>query len=128
MPSRFLQNISLAVLSLQSFDCVRSPETVPSTSTTVSIATPTIQCDMCVEAITTAVKALPGVDSVGVDLNTKVTVVRFSPSSLTQTEVEESIAKAGYDANGKARDPRAHEDLPACCQVPSEDAAKNSGT
>ncbi len=98
--------------------CSGTPEQTPPSMTTISITTPTIQCDMCVETITTAVKAVAGVDSVGVDLDAKVTVVRFASTTATQAQVEDAIVKAGYDANGKQRDMKAYDGLPGCCKLP----------
>lgn len=118
LPSRSLTYSAISLLGLLA--CSRSPEQTTPPMTTVSIATPTIQCDMCVETITTAVTGVAGVDSVGVDLSARVTVVRYATTTVTQAQVEDAIVSAGYDANGKKRDMKAYEALPGCCKLPDE--------
>ena len=84
------------------------------------ISVPTIQCQMCVETIQTAVKKVEGVISVTVDLKEKMAHVNFDAAKTTQEKIEKAIAAAGYDANNIKRDEEAHAKLPACCQLKRE--------
>ena len=80
------------------------------------ISVPTIQCQMCVETIQSAVKKVEGVISVTVDLKEKMAHVNFDAAKTSQEKIEKAIAAVGYDANNLKRDEAAHAKLPACCQ------------
>jgi periplasmic mercuric ion binding protein len=84
------------------------------------ISVPTIQCQMCVETIQTAVKKVEGVTSVNVDLKEKMAHVNFDAAKTSQEKIEKAIAAAGYDANNIKRDEAAYAKLPACCQLKRE--------
>jgi copper ion binding protein len=88
------------------------------------IKVPTIQCESCVKNVKTALQELEGVKTASVDLKTKVAQVSFDPASLTLADLENAIAKAGYDANDTKRDSLAYEDLDACCKLPEDRASK----
>jgi copper chaperone CopZ len=94
------------------------------TASQVDIKVPTIQCESCVKNVKIALQELEGVKTAAVDLNTKVAQVSFDPANLTLADLENAIAKAGYDANDTKRDSLAYEDLDACCKLPEDQASK----
>jgi periplasmic mercuric ion binding protein len=103
-------------LGVALFACQKSEQAA--TASQVDIKVPTIQCQSCVKNVKTALQKLEGVKTASVDLKTKVAQVSFDPASLTLADLENAIAKAGYDANDTKRDSLAYEDLDACCKVP----------
>ncbi len=94
------------------------------TASQVDIKVPTIQCESCVKNVKTALQKLEGVKTASVDLKTKVAQVSFDPANLTLADLENAIAKAGYDANDTKRDSLAYEDLDACCKLPEDRSSK----
>ena len=82
------------------------------------IKLPTMQCMMCKENIETALKDVDGVKAVEVDSKKKLARVTFLPAKINLEQVEITITKAGYDANGRKADPKAYAKLGGCCQVP----------
>jgi copper chaperone len=63
---------------------------------TLTYSVPGMSCGHCRAAITTEVTAVPGVDSVDVDLDTKL--VRISGENLDGAAIVAAIDEAGYDA------------------------------
>jgi copper ion binding protein len=57
---------------------------------------PDVSCDHCVAAITQELGKLPGVQDVGVDLETKLVTVRHD-GSVSDADVRAGIEEAGYD-------------------------------
>jgi len=60
------------------------------------LSVPDISCEHCVNAINGALKDLPGVEAVSTDIPTKKVHVRFDPSQVTLTKVEEILDDIGY--------------------------------
>jgi copper chaperone len=68
--------------------------------TELSYAVPGVSCDHCRQAISTEVGRVAGVDTVEVDLERKVVVVRGD--AFADGEVRAAIDDAGYDVAGPA--------------------------
>ncbi|MDZ7359559.1 MAG: heavy-metal-associated domain-containing protein [candidate division KSB1 bacterium] len=115
-----MQKIMVLILTLSVLlvACQKSEQTA--TASQADIKVPTIQCEICAKNVKTALEALQGVKTASVDLTTKVAQVSFDPGNLTLADLENAIAKAGYDANDTKRDPLAYEDLDACCKLPED--------
>jgi copper chaperone len=56
-----------------------------------------MSCEHCVNAITKAVKALPGIAKVAVDLAAKSVVVEYDSSQTTLDKIKAEIEEQGYD-------------------------------
>ncbi len=82
-----------------------------------SIKISTARCQNCVSTIEKAVKKVDGVSSVQVDLDKKITHVHYQEEKTSVEKLEQAIAEAGYDANDVKRNEKAHDNLPACCQL-----------
>lgn len=82
-----------------------------------TIAVPTIQCSMCVNTITKALKADDGVSAVEVNLDEKTTTVEYDQKKTDLKRLEKAIAATGYDANDTKRDPKAYDKLSPCCKM-----------
>jgi copper chaperone CopZ len=65
-------------------------------SETITYSVPGISCGHCRDAITAEVTALDGIESVNVDLDTKL--VRISGEHLDDAALVAAIDEAGYEA------------------------------
>lgn len=83
---------------------------------TTTISTPSIMCGMCVSTIKKTVSAVEGVYDVEVDLQKKITTVKFNKTKLDITTLEKFISDAGYDANETPRNRESYNSLPDCCK------------
>jgi copper chaperone CopZ len=81
------------------------------------ISVPTAQCGSCAKTINAALDKVEGVDDVYVNIKEKKVHVHYADAKVKVAELEKAIAEAGYDANDVKRDEKAHENLPACCQM-----------
>ena len=120
-----MKTIALAASILLLASCAQheNQQETPEVST-VSIAIPSAQCSMCDGAITKALKEAEGVQEATVDLEAKTVSVTFSAASLSLSDLENVITKAGYVANDKPADPEAYENLPGCCKLPDDEGEK----
>lgn len=83
---------------------------------TTTISTSSIMCGMCVTTIEKVVSGVDGVENVKVDLEKKITTVKFDKAKLDIAALEKSISDAGYDANEIPRNREAYDGLPGCCK------------
>jgi copper chaperone CopZ len=74
------------------------PGGIETTEETLIYSVPGVSCEHCRAAISTAVGAVRGVDSVDVDLDGKRVTVRGS--GLDDAAVRAAIDEAGYDVQG----------------------------
>ena len=65
-------------------------------SETVSYRVPGMTCEHCKAAVMTEISAVPGVESVAVDLDTKL--VKVSGHPLEDAALRAAIDEAGYEA------------------------------
>jgi copper chaperone len=63
--------------------------------TTITYSVPGVHCAHCEQAIKTSVSAVEGVESIDVDLDTKLVTVRGS--ELSDESLRAAIDDAGYD-------------------------------
>lgn len=85
---------------------------------TVTIKLSSMQCEMCVENITKAIKKVDGVVKVSVNLEKKKATVTYNSDKTNKNEIESAITSAGYDANDKSANTSAYEKLHSCCKRP----------
>ncbi|CAN5398090.1 hypothetical protein BH23ACT3_BH23ACT3_15760 [soil metagenome] len=67
------------------------------TTDVLTLTFPDMTCDHCVEAVTASVKPLAGVDTVEIDLDTKLVVVRGT--DVDRDAVVAAIDDAGFDVS-----------------------------
>ena len=84
---------------------------------TAKINTPSMVCGTCAKNIEKAAYHVEGVKEVNVDVDQKTVEVRFIPVRTNVGAIEEAISGAGYDANGRKRNPDAYEKLEKCCKI-----------
>jgi copper chaperone CopZ len=66
------------------------------TMETVTYTAPAISCAHCQRTIEGAVRALPGVQSVHVEIPTKTVTISFDPAQATRSQIEATLDEEGY--------------------------------
>ena len=87
---------------------------------TVSIKTPTVQCDKCKERIESYMIREEGVQKVNVDYKRKITKVTFVAERTNIDNIKTAIANIGYDADEITANEESYKKLPHCCQKPDD--------
>jgi mercuric ion binding protein len=87
---------------------------------TVTINTPSVQCDMCKKKIEDYLKYEEGVTKVLVNPKQKKTTVTYLTDRTNLENIKTAIANVGYDAEDIKATKDAYDKLPACCKKPSK--------
>jgi periplasmic mercuric ion binding protein len=87
---------------------------------TVTIKTPTVQCESCKNRIEGYLKREDGVQKATVDFKRKTTKVTFVAERTNIENIKTAIANAGYDADDVTADTEAYKKLPKCCKKPED--------
>ena len=91
---------------------------------TVTISTPTVQCNMCKKKIEEVLMRYDGIMKVNVNVKKKTTFVKFITDRSNKEIIKAGIANAGYDANEIAANPDMYNMLPKCCKKPEDTPKK----
>lgn len=86
---------------------------------TVTIKTPTVQCEMCKKKVEDFLKREEGVTKSVVDYKRKTTKVTYWTDRTNIENIKTAIANVGYDADDVTANPESYERLPKCCKKPS---------
>ena len=62
----------------------------------IVLSVPDISCEHCVNAISGALKDVPGVEAVNTDIPTKKVHLRYDPNQVTLAKVEDILDDIGY--------------------------------
>ena len=73
-------------------------------------------CDMCKTALEKAMAYEKGVKAAELDVASKMLTIVYQPDKTTVEKLRQAVARAGYDADSVAADPRAYQRLPDCCR------------
>ncbi len=87
---------------------------------TVTIKTPTVQCEMCKKTIENYLKRVDGIAFVNVKYKQKQAVVKYYTDRTNEEAIKAHIANAGYDANEIQSNPDSYKLLPKCCKKPED--------
>jgi copper chaperone CopZ len=87
---------------------------------TVSIKTPTVQCESCKTRIEKYMIRETGVQKVNVDYKRKITKVTFVTDRTNVENIKTAIANAGYDADDVTANEETYKKLPLCCKKPED--------
>lgn len=87
---------------------------------TVTIKTPTVQCESCKQRIENTLAREEGVAKTVVNYKNKTTKVTFWTERTNIENVKTAIANAGYDADDVTANPEAYKKLPMCCKKPED--------
>lgn len=92
---------------------------------TAEISISTVQCGTCSKTIKKALNKIDGVITVDVDIKNKKATITYNDSKITLEQIENTITRAGYDANDKKADPSAYQELDDCCKLPKDQKEKS---
>ncbi|NML23624.1 copper chaperone [Pseudoflavitalea sp. G-6-1-2] len=87
---------------------------------TMTIKTPTVQCEMCKNRIEKYLLREEGVQKVNVDFRKKVTKVTYITDRNNEDNIRTAIANIGYDADDIKAEAEAYKKLPKCCKKPED--------
>ncbi|WP_207510874.1 heavy-metal-associated domain-containing protein [Longitalea luteola] len=87
---------------------------------TVTIQTPTVQCESCKKRIEDYLKREEGVQKATVDFKKHVTKVTYVTERTNVENIKTAIANAGYDADDVKAEEEAYKKLPKCCKKPED--------
>jgi mercuric ion binding protein len=106
----FLMAVSMGIVSLANAQKAQ----------TVTIKTPTVQCESCKQRIENTLARTEGVAKYTVNYKNKTAKVTFWTDRTNIENVKTAIANAGYDADDVAAEPDAYKRLPLCCKKPED--------
>ncbi|RPE09084.1 copper chaperone [Chitinophaga lutea] len=90
------------------------------TLATAKIKVPTVQCNMCKDAIQRYFLREEGVKSMVVDVKKKEATVKYYTDRTNIENIKTSIANVGYDADEVTANEDSYKALPKCCQKPED--------
>ena len=97
---------------------------VKKTTQTVTIKTPTVQCESCKKRIEDYLIREDGVIKSVVDYKRKVTKVTFYTDRTNIENIKTAIANAGYDADDVTANEESYKKLPTCCKKTEDGGGK----
>jgi mercuric ion binding protein len=106
--------IAVAGFSALSFGQAKKP------NQTVTIKTPSVQCESCKERIEKYLLREEGVFKAVVDVKKKTTKVTFVSDRTNIENIKTAIANIGYDADDVTANEEAYKKLPKCCKKPED--------
>jgi len=63
---------------------------------TITLSVPDVSCQHCVKAIDTALGALPGIEHITTNLQTKTVSLRYDPEQASMQQIESALDDIGY--------------------------------
>ena len=87
---------------------------------TVTINTPTVQCEMCKQRIEKYMVREEGVTKVNVDYKHKKTKVTYYAERTNIENIKTALANVGYDADDITANDDSYQKLPKCCKKPED--------
>jgi len=110
-----MKKILLLVIAIVGVATITSAQ-VKKAVQTVTIKTPTVQCESCKKRIEEYLKREDGVQKAVVDYKNHVTKVTFVSDRTNVENIKAAIATVGYDADDVKADEAGYKKLPKCCQ------------
>jgi mercuric ion binding protein len=104
--------LAIAVMGITTFASAQAKKGIQ----TVTIQTPTVQCESCKKRIEEYLKREDGIQKTNVDFKKHVTKVTFVAERTNVENIKAAIANAGYDADDVKADEEAYKKLPKCCK------------
>jgi len=92
---------------------------------TVTIKTPTVQCESCKKRIEGYMLREDGVSKVVVDYKRKTTKVTFNSERTNIENIKTAIANVGYDADDVTANEESYNKLPSCCKKTEDGGGKH---
>ena len=113
----------LALLTLV-IGTVASGQVTKKAIQTVTIKTPTVQCESCKKRIESYMMREDGVQKVVVDYKRKTTKVTFVADRTNIENIKTAIANVGYDADDVTANEESYKKLPTCCKKTEDGGGK----
>ena len=115
---KLLALLTIAVSTLASAQAKKGAQTV-------TIKTPTVQCESCKKRIETYMSREDGVTKVVVDYKRKTTKVTYLTERTNIENIKTAIANVGYDADDVTANEESYKKLPTCCKKPEDGGGKH---
>jgi periplasmic mercuric ion binding protein len=87
---------------------------------TVTIKTPTVQCESCKQRIENYFAREEGISKTVVDFRRKTTKVTYYTERTNIENIKTAIANLGYDADDVTANTESYNKLPKCCKKPED--------
>ena len=111
---------ALVLMALISGTVSLATAQIKKSSQTVTIKTPTVQCESCKQRIENYLAKEEGVYKAVVDYRRKTAKVSFYTERTNVEVIKAAIANAGYDADDVAANADSYNKLPKCCKKPED--------
>ncbi len=115
MKKQLLFSAVIFLLAAYVFTTGAKAQTQDTTIKEVKILTSAV-CDMCKAKIEKKVNKLDGIESLELDVETKILTVAYHSDKTTVNDIKTAITKAGYSADELPADKDAFNALPKCCK------------
>jgi copper chaperone CopZ len=115
MKKQLLLGTLMFLLAAFVFTTTAKAQTQDTTIKEVKILTSAV-CDHCKSKIEKKVNKLDGIESLELDVTTKILTVKYDSDLVTVAQIKTSITKAGYSADEIPADKDAFNNLPKCCK------------
>lgn len=73
-------------------------------------------CESCKETLEKAMAYEKGVKESNLHVESKMLTVKYDSEKTTPEKIKKAVTMAGYDADDLVADPKAYENLDACCK------------
>lgn len=83
------------------------------------------ECGMCKSRIQKTLK-IDGITSATWDIETKLLIVSYDVSKISNDDIQKKIAAAGHDTEKYTAEDKVYEKLPGCCQYERKNAEVKS--
>ncbi|HYE55687.1 MAG TPA: cation transporter [Chitinophagaceae bacterium] len=87
---------------------------------TVTIKTPTVQCESCKKRIENFISREDGVNKVVADYKRKTVKITYVTDRTNVENLKTAIANIGYDADDVTANQESYKKLPLCCKKPED--------
>jgi mercuric ion binding protein len=109
----------LLILALFGFTSFSFGQVKKKALETVTIKTPSVQCEMCKDRIERYMAKEEGVTKTVVDYKRKTAKVTYWTDRTNIENVKTAIANIGYDADDVTANEESYNKLPSCCKKPA---------
>jgi mercuric ion binding protein len=109
----------LLILALFGFTSFSFAQAKKKALETVTIKTPSVQCEMCKDRIEKYMAKEEGVTKTVVDYKRKTAKVTYWTERTNIENVKTAIANIGYDADDVTANEESYNKLPSCCKKPA---------
>lgn len=115
-----MKKIKLVLILLISTASITFAQVKKKALETVTLKTPTVQCQMCKDKIERFMMREEGVTKSVVDFKRKTTKVTYWTDRTNIENVKTAIANVGYDAEDVTANEESYNKLPKCCKKPED--------